>query len=292
MLTWSSWLAEVGRLSTLAGCASDLFSEASAAAVTCAIMKPELSPPCRRGMAAAALRLASISSAMRRSESAPISAIASARLSAAKATGSAWKLPPESTSPSSREDQRIVGDAVRLDAAACARRPAPARGRRPSTCGWQRSEYGSCTRVAVRGASARMSLPAEHGAECGGDRRSARLAAQPRGCAHRTACRCPSPRRPTSRRRRSPRRTRLPPRTAPASASAVETCVPLSSARPSFGPKLERLDAGGLERLRGAPASSPCTRTRALADQRRATGARAARGRRKRRPSPSTGCSG
>ena len=26
MLTWSSWLAEVGRLSTLAGCASDLFS--------------------------------------------------------------------------------------------------------------------------------------------------------------------------------------------------------------------------------------------------------------------------
>ena len=46
MLTWSSWLADVGRLSTEAGCASDLFSEASAAAVTCAIMKPELSPPC------------------------------------------------------------------------------------------------------------------------------------------------------------------------------------------------------------------------------------------------------
>ena len=45
MLTWSSWLAEVGRLSTEAGCASDLFSEASAAAVTCAIMNPELSPP-------------------------------------------------------------------------------------------------------------------------------------------------------------------------------------------------------------------------------------------------------
>ena len=42
--TWSSWLAEVGRLSTLAGCASDLFSDASAAAVTCAIMKPELRP--------------------------------------------------------------------------------------------------------------------------------------------------------------------------------------------------------------------------------------------------------
>ena len=45
MLTWSSWLAEVGSESTDAGCASDLFSEASAAAVTCAIMKPELTPP-------------------------------------------------------------------------------------------------------------------------------------------------------------------------------------------------------------------------------------------------------
>ena len=40
MLTWSSWFAEVGSESTDAGCASDLFSDASAAAVTCAIMKP------------------------------------------------------------------------------------------------------------------------------------------------------------------------------------------------------------------------------------------------------------
>ena len=37
-------MAEVGSESTLAGCASDLFSEASAAAVTCAIMKPEFTP--------------------------------------------------------------------------------------------------------------------------------------------------------------------------------------------------------------------------------------------------------
>ena len=34
MLTWSSWLAEVGMLSTLAGWASCLFSLVSAAAVT------------------------------------------------------------------------------------------------------------------------------------------------------------------------------------------------------------------------------------------------------------------
>ena len=45
MDTWSSWFAEVGSESTLAGCASSLFSEASAAAVTCAIMNPEFTPP-------------------------------------------------------------------------------------------------------------------------------------------------------------------------------------------------------------------------------------------------------
>ena len=38
MLTWSSRLAEVGIVSTLAGCASVLISDVSAAAVTCAIM--------------------------------------------------------------------------------------------------------------------------------------------------------------------------------------------------------------------------------------------------------------
>ena len=46
--TWSSWLAEVGIESTLAGWARCLFSATSAAAVTCGIMKPELSPGLRR----------------------------------------------------------------------------------------------------------------------------------------------------------------------------------------------------------------------------------------------------
>src|ERR1700726_2127196 len=45
--TKSSWLAEVGSESTDAGWARDLFSEASEAAVTWAIMKPELTPPSR-----------------------------------------------------------------------------------------------------------------------------------------------------------------------------------------------------------------------------------------------------
>ena len=44
MLTWSSLLAEVGMESTQAGWERTLFSETSAAAVYCAIMKPEFRP--------------------------------------------------------------------------------------------------------------------------------------------------------------------------------------------------------------------------------------------------------
>ena len=42
MLTWSSLFAEVGIVSTPAGCASVFSSEATAAAVTCASMQPGL----------------------------------------------------------------------------------------------------------------------------------------------------------------------------------------------------------------------------------------------------------
>ena len=95
MLTWSSWLAEVGRLSTLAGWASDLFSDASAAAVTCTIMKPEFRPGSGVRKGGRRDTAVSTSMAMRRSVMAPISAMATASASAASATGSAWKLPPE-----------------------------------------------------------------------------------------------------------------------------------------------------------------------------------------------------
>ena len=97
--TWSSWLAEVGIESTLAGMARCLFSETSAAAVTCAIMKPELSPGCGVRNAGSPDSAGSISMAMRRSASEPISQMAIASMSAANATGSAWKLPPDSASP-------------------------------------------------------------------------------------------------------------------------------------------------------------------------------------------------
>ena len=72
-----------------------MFSEAKAAAVTCAIIKPELTPPLFTKNGGNFDRLESINNAIRRSEIAPNSAIAIAKLSAAIATGSAWKLPPE-----------------------------------------------------------------------------------------------------------------------------------------------------------------------------------------------------
>ena len=76
--TWSSWLALVGSESTLAGWASDLFSLASAAAVTCAIMKPLFRPASAVRNGGRRDTPASISIAMRRSAMAPTSAIASA----------------------------------------------------------------------------------------------------------------------------------------------------------------------------------------------------------------------
>ncbi|KAG0755560.1 hypothetical protein G6F22_020575 [Rhizopus arrhizus] len=139
MDTWSSWLAEVGMLSTLAGCASALLSLASAAAVTCAIMKPEFTPPLATRNGGSCDMCLSIISAMRRSDSAPISANASARLSATIATGSAWKLPPEITSPWSTNTSGLSDtalDSICSTSAAwriCVRQA-------PITWGWQRRE--------------------------------------------------------------------------------------------------------------------------------------------------------
>ena len=78
-------------------------------------MKPELRPGFGVRKAGRPDSAGSTSMAMRRSASEPISQTASAIMSAAKATGSAWKLPPDSASSVVGEDQRIVGDAVGLD---------------------------------------------------------------------------------------------------------------------------------------------------------------------------------
>ncbi len=74
---------------------------------------------------------------MRRSARPPISAIASASVSAAKATGSAWKLPPEIISPVSG---KISGLSVTALASISKVRETLATKSMiaPMTCGWQR----------------------------------------------------------------------------------------------------------------------------------------------------------
>jgi hypothetical protein len=116
-----------------------LFSETSAAAVTCGIMKPELSPG--RGVRKAGRpdSAGSTSMAIRRSDSEPISHSASAIMSAAKATGSAWKLPPDKRLVGIGEDQRIVGDALASVASVVAAWRRMSR-TAPITCGWQRRQ--------------------------------------------------------------------------------------------------------------------------------------------------------
>ncbi|MNV57894.1 hypothetical protein D3C71_1502460 [compost metagenome] len=129
----------MGRLSTEAGWASVLFSEASAAEVTWAIMKPEFTPPLFTRKAGRPDIRESISSAMRRSDSEPISAMAKARLSAAKATGSAWKLPPERISSSSANTRGLSETALASHTSTSAAWRIWAR-QAPITWGWQRSE--------------------------------------------------------------------------------------------------------------------------------------------------------
>ena len=94
----------------------------------------------------------STSMAMRRSASEPISQSASAIMSAAKATGSAWKLPPDSASSVVGEDQRVVGDAVRLDRRASRRPGAAGRAPRPSPAAGSAGSRGPARARRRRGA--------------------------------------------------------------------------------------------------------------------------------------------
>ena len=146
-----------------------------------------------------------------------------------------------------REHERIVGDRVRLGQRGSRRRGASGRGTRPSPAagsagcrdparaGNPCATRGSRCRRAARGRSPRH--PPGRGGRA------------PRGCARRTACRCRGTRRPTARPRRRPPRSRARAANRPASASAVDTCVPLRSARPSFGPSVTGARPARAQRL-------------------------------------------
>jgi hypothetical protein len=77
----------VGIVSTEAGCAKVLSSEVSAAAVTCAIIRPELSPDSRMRNAGSPLSCAESSRSVRRSLIVASCVMPMASVSAATATG-------------------------------------------------------------------------------------------------------------------------------------------------------------------------------------------------------------
>ena len=79
----------------LAGKASVLFSLTKAAAVTCGIISPEFTPLSGVRNAGNPLIFGSTRTLTRRSDIEPTSQRAKEIMSAAKATGWAWKLPPE-----------------------------------------------------------------------------------------------------------------------------------------------------------------------------------------------------
>ena len=124
--------------STLAGWARVLFSEARAAAVTWASIRPECTPPSLARNAGRPESMGLTSRSIRRSLMAPSSATAMATISAARATGAPWKFPPESSSPVSAKTMGLSVPA--LISISTDRRAKPSASRTaPCTCGTQRS---------------------------------------------------------------------------------------------------------------------------------------------------------
>ena len=148
--TWSSCIADDGIESTDAGTASLFSSETIPAAAYCAIMRPESTPTsCARNGGRPWLRVWSSARSVRRSEIDATSATAIARKSSTYATGAPWKLPLDSTRPSSvRTGLSTAEDSSRK---AIVRAWSTVSRAAPCTCGAQRSEYASCTRVQTAG---------------------------------------------------------------------------------------------------------------------------------------------
>ena len=193
METWSSLPAEVGIESTLAGWARTLFSEARAAAVTCAIMSPECSPPSRARKAGRPERDGFTSRSVRRS----LIAARSATAIASEVGGDRHRLAVEVAAGQDlarlREDHRVVGGRVHLDLVdaghVAERVPGGAVHLRHAA---QAVGVLDAAAVAVRlahGAAGEQGLEVSRGGGLPGVRRG------PRGCAGRTPRRCPRARR-------------------------------------------------------------------------------------------------
>ena len=122
------------------GFARCLFSLIKAALVTSAIISPLFSPGSGvRNAGRPKFIAGSTISAMRRWLIAPISASASAIWSAAKATGSAWKFPPETICPASVSTSGLSVAAFASTSSVRAACHSTSR-QAPVTCGWQRMQ--------------------------------------------------------------------------------------------------------------------------------------------------------
>ena len=260
--TWSSWPAEVGIESTLAGKARLLFSLTSAAAVTCGIIRPELTPESSVRKAGRPLILGSTRTLTRRSEIEPTSHSAMAIVSAAKATGWAWKLPPEIALSSSGKTIGLSVTApasmVSVRAALCEQVERGAHHLRLAA-----EAVGVLHPAALRRGWSRISLPSSRPRDRGGDAdlaRAGRAAREMRGSngLARALERIDRQRAGGDRRGEH----------ALAGEQGIErergrlACVPLISARPSFGPSCKRLAGRAARARRRRGMTSPATSMR------------------------------
>ena len=171
------------------------------------------------------------------------------------ATGAPWKLPPDTMSPRVGEDHRVVGGGVGLDRRRCRAtkrerlagravhlRGAAQRSRRPARGRSRRATRvdGAAARAAPRGWRPTPPGPANGRAAWIRGSKGPRRAAQRRRSTAPRRCR---------RRARGARRRR-----ARGASTAVEACVPLISASPSFGAERDRREA-----RRAARAAAPGT---------------------------------
>ena len=260
---------EVGSESTLAGWASDLFSLASAAAVTWAIMKPELSPA-RRVRNGGRPRHAGVD----QHRDAPLGDRADlGDRERQRVGGERHRLGVEVAARTMRlaavvgEDQRVVGDARWPRAEHAARRGAAGRGRRPSPAAGSAGCTGPAPVVAVE-VRARGSRCRRAARGSSARRRSARAGRAARGCAGRTGVSLPLAASTVSAPATSAAASTGSKAKRPCSASAVETCVPLMQREAFLG--REHRAARGRRRAarRAAGTRSPSTAHLAVADQR------------------------
>ena len=268
--TTSSLLPSVGIVSTLAGCDSTLHSLASAAAVTCAIMKPEFTP----GVAREERRQPLVEIGMHEPVDAPLGDRREVRQrdrQDVERHRDRLSVKVAAAQQSRRSRTRADCRSRRSARARRRRRRSRARrapGRAPAAC--SAAQYGILhARVAVRGATRGSRCRASSARSSAARSPPGRAARARRGCARRTRPACRAAPRATSRRRRARSARGDARRTSASAAIAVCACVPLMSVMPFLRAERHRREPRSLRASSAASARapSPCSSV-AFADQR------------------------